>query len=201
MILLEVQLLPDFSQAERYRNSIVRNKTNPIADNIDRGEFELISKSKQHTIYLEQHARKNWKHNARFYAVNNQTGLVDMTVDGDIKRTGTVRTFTVSTLDGRRNSGMRAYEFYRAMMLGTPLILVTDAQSYGGLRTWQELAKYRDIEVFGWLDGHPVNVDPSDPEDTHATEREANNSRVDSSDAASIIRMKLVAHRKMGRGR
>jgi O-acetylhomoserine/O-acetylserine sulfhydrylase-like pyridoxal-dependent enzyme len=80
-------------------------------------------------------------------------------------------------------------------LLKTNVIFVTDSQSYGGLRTWQELAKYKDITVFGWSNGKPVNVTPAEPEDTHITTGEIL-SNPEPGDV-DILKMKLVAHRKV----
>lgn len=192
----EVELSTDFSQAERYKNLLVRSKRNPIEDKIKDGTADLVGKIKGHTLYLEEYSRSGWKTNSRFYAVNDQTGLIDITVDGYMERKGKSYTFKINTLDGRGGSSMKAYEFYRAIMLKMPIILMTDQQSYGGMRTWQELSRYPDIEVFGWMDGKPINVDPLDPDETHATRRERD------PESMAIRDMYLVAHRKISkRGR
>lgn len=186
-----VELVTNFSQAERYKNCLVRSTNNSIARHIS--NMQLVACTNGYSILLNKHNRGDWANNSRFYAVNDHTNLVDMTADGDIQPSGRYITFTVNTLDGRKGSRIRAHEFYRAIMLNMPLIMVTDKQSYGGMRTWQHLARYRDIEVFGWLNSKPINVDPLDPEETHATEQECSDR-----DAERIMQIKLVSHRKDG---
>ena len=187
-----VELVLNFSQAERYKNSLVRGNTR-----INTDSMRFIARIKGCSIYLEKHDHKDWVYNSRFYAVNDTTGLVEITVDGDMQPSGkSMMTFTVNTLDGRKGRMISAHEFYRSIMLNMSLIMVTETQSYGGMRTWQELARYPDIEIFGWLHGKPINIDPFDPEETHATERETVTKYGKDRDMERVMQMKLISHRK-----
>lgn len=204
MRIKEVELIPDYGQSMRNRHIYVRRKTNPIGYLLKSGELDKIGKVKGRTIYLDRHDKSGWNSNSRFYAVNDDNGQVDITVSGILKNTGKASTFKIDVLSGRNSINLKAYEFYRAIMLAMPIIFVTDTQSYGGMRTWQELSRYPDIEVFGWLDGKPVNVDPRDSDETHATEKDVRVGFRDTPEpeAREIRKMQLVAHRKIkSRGR
>lgn len=202
MRIREVELLPDYGPSERDRHIYVRRKTNPIKSFIKSGKIKKIGKVKGHSLYVDMNDPSGWEANSRFYAVNDENGLVDLTVSGMMKKTGKAYTFKIDVLSGRKGSSLKAYEFYRAIMTNMSIIFVTDTQSYGGMRTWQELSRYPDIEVFGWADGKPVNVDPRDSDETHASERDVWDGNGPEPEARDIRAMKLVAHRKIkGRGR
>lgn len=195
-----MELIPDFSQNKRYRHRLVRLDT-PFEKLIDQNRVEKIADTRTHIIYfMDKWTSKYAVQNPRFFAVNKQNRFVDMTLDGTITRHGKSMTFAINTLEGRSGSNIKAYEFYRAILLRLPVIFTSDKQSYGGMRTWQELSRYPDMEVFGWYNGKPVNIDPLDSDETHADEKEAK-----SGDGVSrqIMDMILVAHRKIGgpRGR
>lgn len=201
MFMREVELLPDYGQSQQGRHIYVRSKTNPIKYLIKSGHLEKIGKVKGRTVYLDRHDSTGYNSNSRFYAVNDENGQVDMTVSGMMKKTGKAETFKIDVLSGRKGSNLKAYEFYRLIMLKMLIIFVTDTQSYGGMRTWQELSRYPDIEVFGWLKGKAVNVDPRDSDETHASVDDVRIGGIEP-EARDIKNMKLVAHRKIkGRGR
>lgn len=196
----EVELIPDFSQAQRFKHASVRLKTNTIKNKIEDGIVKKIGKVRNYTIYVDDSGPSDEFTDIRFYAVNNQTDLVDMTVDGKMQMRGKkFFSFEINALEGRSGSNLKAHEFYRAILLAMPIIFVSDLQSYGGMRTWQELSRYPDIEVFGWSDGQAVNIDPRDPEETHVDPKERYSSRVDYQDPElkRILNMKLVAHKRI----
>ena len=201
MLVRELELLPDFSQSERTKNVVLRSQTNPIAKDIRAGNLRLISKTRGHSIYLDG-ANDGWVANARFYAIDDASDLVVLMVDGQLSNKGNQKVFDINVLQGRAGSGLKAYQFYRSILLNMPIIFVAEQQSYGGMRTWQELSKYPDIEVFGWLNGKAINVDPTDQDETHASEDDVKTPDGYDRHADRIMRMKLVAHRKIkGRGR
>ena len=62
---------------------------------------------------------------------------------------------------------MRAAEFYRALIHELGLTLVSDRkQSPGGQKVWQQLEKFRDVEVHGYdtKTGEVLNIGASDEE-------------------------------------
>lgn len=183
MRIQEVELI-NISQLDRYKHKTVKSEKNEIQGLIDNGKAKPLTKIKGYTIYT---------YAERFYALNNSTNLVDMTVDGFIKKVGNFYAFKINILSGRFGSSLKAYEFYRAILLNLPIIFVSDAQSYGGLKTWQKLEKSKDIEVFGWLNGKAVNVSTLDPDDTHISHDDVG---ADTS-LSQILRMKLIAHKKI----
>ena len=180
----EVELAPYIGRrrAERHSSVLYRQP-------IDKSELVKISRSRDHTMYKTP----NRTGRVRFYAVNDGTDLVDMTVDGSMSRKGKHDIFKINVLNGRTGSSLKAYQFYRNILLGSPIIFVSDTQSYGGLRTWQELSRYPDIEVFGWLNGKPVNISPLDSDETHADIDDVGSDR----EIRDVFNTKLVAHRKI----
>jgi hypothetical protein len=172
----------------------LRGQKNPIAKDIRAGNLRLISKTRGHSIYLDDISGSL---SVKFYAINDASDLVVLMVDGDLSNKGDHKVFEINVLQGRNGSNLKAYQFYRSILLNMQIIFVAEQQSYGGMRTWQELSKYPDIEMFGWLNGKAINVDPTDQDETHASEDDDYDR-----DADRIMRMKLVAHRKIkDRGR
>lgn len=191
MRISEVELLPNYGSSGTYRHEDVLDKKNPLARSIARGDFRLVTRIKGHSIYY-QHVENRWK-DSLFIAVNDDTNLIDMRLDGTARRRHGMVMFNIENLDGRPDSNLKAYEFYHAILAKAPVIFITNMQSYGGLRTWQELAKYPDMEVFGWNKGKPVNVTPLEPEDTHISYDDA----LEEPGGREILGMKLVAHKKL----
>lgn len=188
-----MELLPDFSQAKRFKHPSVRADKNTVARDINAGKAVKVCKLKGYTIYYIKYP--NQADNTRFYAINDKTNLVDMTVSGHMSAIGNLKRFKVGNLEGRDITGIKAYEFYRAILINMPIVFTSDIQSYGGMRTWQELSKYPDIEVFGW-DRGPINIDPLDSEETHAVEDDIWNDPQDKQ-LQKILNIKLVAHKKI----
>jgi hypothetical protein len=198
MRISEVEFLPGYRASSGYRHHAVRYKDNPYEREIRSGEFRPVTKVKGHTIYYN-HSNDPHDHSV-FIAVNDSTGLVDMRVSGAAKRAHGMVMFSIDILDGRKDSTLKAYEFYHAILARAPVIFTTTTQSQGGLRTWQELSRYPDIEVFGWSRGKPVNVTPLDPDETHATPDDVSSwGEPEEPEAKEILNMKLVAHKKIGR--
>lgn len=194
----ELELLPDFSQAERTKIKALRSQKNLISKSIRSGDLQLITRTKNHSIYMDDDADGGCTVNARFYAIDDAADLVVFMVDGDLSRKGDHQVFMINVLQGRTGSRLKAHSFYSAILLSMPIIFVAEQQSYGGMRTWQELSKHRYIEMFGWLNGRAINIDPSDQDETHASEDDVYRSPHGyDKDAERIMRMKLVAHRKI----
>ncbi len=192
----ELELLPDFSQTERNKHRVLRSQKNLISKDIRSGDLRFIARTENHSIYMDDDP--NSKRNSRFYAIDDEADLVVLMVDGDLSKNGDHWTFMVNVLQKRVGSRLKAHRFYRAILLNMPIIFVAAQQSYGGMRTWQELSKHRHIEMFGWLKGRAINIDPTDQDETHASEDDVYGSPGGyDRDADRIMRMKLVAHRKI----
>lgn len=186
MRMSEVELAPYIGRSRDEKHSSVLYK-----EPIDTSDLRVIATLGNHTIYKTD----NNTGRVRFYAVNNDNGLADMTVDGSMHRKGKQQIFKINVVNGRTGSKIKAHKFYRSILLNLPIIFVTDTQSYGGLRIWQELSKYPDIEVFGWLNGKPINVTPLDPDETHADADEVGTDK----ELVDIFKMKLIAHKRIER--
>lgn len=193
----ELELLPDFSQSERTKIRALRSQKNLISRSIRSGDLRLIAKTCNHSIYMDD-ADDGCTVNARFYAIDDLADLAVLMVDGDLSRSGDHQVFTINVLQGRNGSRLKAHRFYGTILLNMPIIFVAEQQSYGGMRTWQELSKHRHIEMFGWLNGRAINVDPTDQDETHASEDDVYRSPHGyDKHADRVMRMKLVAHRKI----
>lgn len=192
-----MELSLHFSQDKRYKHHFVRlNK--PFDRLVDQKSIILVSKPRGYSIYFADDCSEERILNPRFHAVNNSTGFVDMTVDGKVTTRRNSTTFEINTLEGRSGSKIKAHEFYRSILINMPIIFVSEYQSYGGMRTWQELSRYRDIEVFGWSNGRAINVDPMDQEETHAAREDiCPGTKYYDREAEKIMKMKLVAHERL----
>lgn len=180
----EVELIQKYSNKD---STVVSDKP------IDVSDKTLMGKVKGHSIYFDKTSIKDY---GRFYVVNDKNQVM-LTVDGHLVKKKSVNVFYIDRLSGRKGSPVKAHEFYRALMLQNPVILVTSAQSYGGLKVWQKLAAYSDITVFGYNNGKSYNVDPREPEDTHVDHEEyVSADPTDASEISKIYNMQLVAHRK-----
>lgn len=197
MRIAEVELLPDLGQTAAWRHDAVRDRENPYAGGIRAGSFRPVARIKGHTIYY-RHSEGQYGRSI-FIAVDDDSGMVDMRLAGTARHRHNMVMFDIKDLDGRKGSKLKAHEFYHAILRRGDAIFTTQQQSYGGLRTWQQLAKYPDIEVFGWSRGKPVNVTPDDPDDTHATQDDVSRGEPEEPEARGIMNMKLVAHKKLGR--
>lgn len=199
MRISEVEFLPGYRQSAGYRHGDVRDNENPYERHIYRGILRPVTKVKGHTVYYGHPSGRGG--DAVFVAISDDTGLVDMRVSGKSKHSHGMVMFEIDILDGRKGSTLKAYEFYHAILARAPVIFTTTTQSQGGLRTWQELSKYPDIEVFGWSRGKPVNVTPRDPDETHASQDDVSRGwgEPEEPEAREIMNMKLVAHKKLGK--
>lgn len=199
MRISEVEFLPGYRQTAGYRHDSVKSNENPYEHQIRNGILRPVTRVKGHTIYYGHPFSR--RYDAVFVAIDDNTDLVDMRVSGNSKHRHGMVMFDIDLLDGRKGSTLKAYEFYHAILARAPVIFTTTTQSQGGLRTWQELARYPDIEVFGWSRGKPVNVTPLDPDDTHASQDDVGGGwgEPEEPEAKEIMNMKLVAHKKLGK--
>lgn len=204
----EVELFPDDRARESDKLALVRSKRNATAF-LDFDELEFLADAPQHKIY--GHQTRNF---FRVYAIHNKTKQIDMTVKGVLSaRRTNWQTFTIHSLVGRKGSTLKAYEFYRTILKARNYIFTTRAQTIGGMKTWQKLAEFSDITVFGWVNGQVVNIDPSDQDQTHVDtnvwyklDRDRSGSEFwvsseDYKDTNKIRQMNLVAHRTVSRNR
>ena len=194
MKLDEVELIPDYDPAQRHKDPIVKGKGSVAHKEIKTGEANKIGSYMGHTFYVGDDTESWGDVDTKFFAVNDQTGLPVMLVNGKMSRKkGGWLIFKINVLQGREGSTLKAHEFYRFLMMKYPMIMVTDAQSYGGLKVWQKLSADPRLTVFGWKNGKAVNVDPRDDTETHATDDEA----WEDPESRDVIGIKLVAHRKI----
>lgn len=189
----EVELLPNYNPAEKRKDPLLKGKGHKVKKEIEHGNAVKLGTYKNHTIYMSDEIEKYSDATHKFYAINNETGLPMIFVSGVLKKKKSWMKFTISILQSRKGNRLKADEFYRFLLMKLPLILVTSSQSYGGLKVWQKLASDPRLTVFGWKKGKPVNVDPRDEMETHATDAEA---RVDPA-SKDIIGIKLIAHRRI----
>lgn len=80
---------------------------------------------------------------------------------------GNPHSFVISGLYAAPGNPIRAAEFYRALIHELGLTLVSDRkQSPGGQKVWQQLEKFRDVEVHGYdtRTGEVLNIGASDEE-------------------------------------
>ena len=200
--LVEAELYPDMS----------KNKDNELTGNIQLNLPKKIAQIPTHTIYSAKSysdalQRLDLDENDAFFTVNKNTNQIDMVVDGTLSKKKNSWVFKINSLKGRNGTILKAYQFYRLILTNMNVIFVSDSQSYGGMRTWQELAKFPDIEVFGWANNKAVNIDPQDEFETHASDRETDDYSskenfdigysTTEKEAAEIQKMKLVAHKKI----
>lgn len=151
-----------------------------------------------------------------YAAMDRKTKVRNILVSGDLYPLpkGGFKAFAVDTLTGRSGNVLKAHEFYRAILLKQDVIFRTSGQSFGGLKVWQRLAEFPDIEVFGWnpkvnyqaypskdiASGTPqaVELDPDEYHSTHADDADILGSSAEEQEEVRRVRdMYLVAHRKM----
>ncbi len=109
-----------------------------------------------------------------YIAVNKDTKMADVSVEGFIQKhgNGKTQTFKASSLEGRERSPLKAANFYHAILSnphdGRGTIIQSDnTQTLGGEKTWKRLAKKKGVEMHSWDDTKDVAQDfnPSRPED------------------------------------
>lgn len=109
-----------------------------------------------------------------YIAVNKETKMADVSVEGFIQKhgNGKTQTFKASSLEGRERSPLKAANFYHAILSnphdGRGTIIQSDnTQTLGGEKTWKRLAKKKGVEMHSWDDTKDVAQDftPSRPED------------------------------------
>jgi len=154
-----------------------------------------ITTFKNNTIYkIPNEYRDNF---VDFVAVDNKSKLANMYMTGTTEKRGRFYVYQNIELSGRTESNIKAYEFYRVILINMPIIFVANIHSYGGMRTWQELSKYPDIEVFGWSKGEWINIDPLDSEETHVVDPDLGEPKLNP-DLKKIKNMRMIAHKKIG---
>jgi hypothetical protein len=75
----------------------------------------------------------------------------------------------VETLAGSGKAPIKASDFYHHLLKHHVTALVGSTHSEGGQKTWQRLANKKTVSVHGWLNNKPVNLDPKNPDETHAS--------------------------------
>lgn len=140
-----------------------------------RNHSKLFS-TKTHDVYWKtrRNSRKNTIISGVYVAVNKSTGKADIKAEGIITKhgNGKTQTFKASDLEGRRNSPLKAHEFYSHIMSNThdgrgTIIQSDNIQTLGGEKAWRKLSKKKGVEMHSWDDTKDVAQDlvPSRPED------------------------------------
>lgn len=86
------------------------------------------------------------------------------------------KVYHVNALAGTGQSPVKAHDFYHHLLkTGHIKVLSSDAQSEGGQKVWQRLARKKTVHIHGWTpknrdleNGQPVNINPRNPDETHA---------------------------------
>jgi len=101
-----------------------------------------------------------------YHLFNPETRQAIITAFGS-RYPGNPRSFVIGGLYAAPGNPVRAAEFYRALIHELGLTLVSDRkQSPGGQKVWQQLEKFRDVEVHGYdtKTGEVLNIGAGDEE-------------------------------------
>ena len=166
-------------------------------DLIALGGIHLDTMPDGHKIYLEKSktewgAANNWN---SYYAVSPE-GKVDLALGAEEKNN--VLT-DLSLYAINKNNTLKAHNFYAFLVTKLGKTLVASHQSPGGHAVWKQLQRYhKNVEIHGWLNGKPVNVDMRDPEYTHSKDTDTWDSNGEySHELLDAKNMELVATRKI----
>lgn len=143
-------------------------------------DTKIAKADDEHDIYHRKHSNGA----DSYHVVHRNTGKVVSTIYGNRTRN---KTFHIDTTDST-GTGPKAHEVYhKILQSGHSTSLVGHSHSEGGQKIWQKLSSRRGVSVHGWHKGKPVNLDPKDPQDTHADEDETDDT------AKKVRQTKLIA--------
>jgi len=143
-------------------------------------DTKIAKADDEHDIYHRKHSNGA----DSYHVVHRNTGKVVSTIYGNRTRN---KTFHIDTTDST-GTGPKAHEVYhKILQSGHSTSLVGHSHSEGGQKIWQKLSSRRGVSVHGWHRGKPVNLDPKDPQDTHADEDETDDT------AKKVRQTKLIA--------
>jgi hypothetical protein len=160
---------------------------------IDMGAKMVGKMSSGHEIWEEpvHGAYNNWVS----YDAVNPNGLVDLTVGANEKK-NVMRDLNLYAINP--NNTLKAHNFYAYLITKLNKVLVASQQSSGGENVWVQLQRFHHntIDIHGWLNGKPVNVDMRDREQTHAPDPGWPENNKQPQEVKDARKMELVAYKK-----
>lgn len=138
---------------------------------------------------------------AMYYIVDNSTQQAQVQLLAHERK----NVLTDLNLFAAPNNTVKAADFYRILITKLDKVLVAANQSPGSQAVWAKLNKFPDVNIHGWLDGKPVNIDPTDREYAYGNaeykyKKDPKTGLIVQIDPGQELkdatRMKLVAHKK-----
>ena len=123
----------------------------------------------------------------RYHVVNNKTKKIVGTIGGN--RNGKTKVLDIGITDSTGEGPKMHKVYHKILQSGHSTTLVGHSHSEGGQKIWQNLSSMRGVSVHGWHKNKPVNLEPKDPEDTHATDKESEEDK----SSKDVFNTKLVA--------
>lgn len=136
-----------------------------------------------------------------YYIVDNRTGEAQIQLMAH-ERNNTLSGLSLFAAPGNT---IKAADFYRLLITKLNKVLVASNQSPGSQAVWAKLNKFPDVNIHGWLDGKPVNIDTKDREYAYGDAKykyikDPKTGLIKqispSQELKDATRMKLVAHKK-----
>lgn len=112
---------------------------------------ELIQLDKEHMLYIA------YDRNMCTYAVTNAKSKITLVLS-TIAHKGYQK---INVVEAKKKNTYSAVKLYTYLIKNLGITLVTDKQSEGGQRIWQNLCKVEGISVYGWdfKTDTPINTD------------------------------------------
>ena len=164
----EAPLITDIKKGQKFHYSTGRKMPDEnMKDMLEVGSLENVGSIGDHDIHYfpGTHAYK---------VRNRNSGKIDAVIQGKNSREAfqKTKTFDIHTTDST-GKGPKMHKVYRKILQsGHATSLVGSSHSEGGQKLWQRLSGEKGVSVHGWLNNRPVNLDPKDPEETHASSKE-----------------------------
>jgi hypothetical protein len=128
---------------------------------------ELLMLDKEHLLYISYDTG-----NLCTYAVTNKKSKVTLVLSTVMKGNYDV----INVVEAKKNNSFPAVKLYEFLIKKLGLTLVTNQQSEGGKRIWQNLCKVKGINVYGWdfKTNVPINTDVrlKDTDDLYVSKQE-----------------------------
>lgn len=169
IILNEVLLMPSIDKKEKYTGLLNTDFDDSVVNaNDKKTEYSSIEKlyslGKNHELY---HAYYEPEHENHYIVKNKNTNKITSVLTGELND---ANTFKINSAESN-GRGPKMHEIYHTLLKnGHVGAFMTTAQSYGGRKIWQKLAKKRNVVVHGW-DKEKEKAVPVDMEnilDTHS---------------------------------
>lgn len=91
------------------------------------------------------------------YGVNDSLNAIEISVYGELNTQS--KTLENLYLTKSSTSTLKAHLFYRTLIVDYKFTLKSNSQSYGAVKVWKALSKFKDVNIYGWKDGKAINVD------------------------------------------